>query len=111
MPNKEQSNLQKFNDAEGLWFWFISSKRIQTGLRRTDNPSGRVCELIDIETLITKLHLSGRLSREQLDVLVEFGMRRRTPHQHIYAENRAALLWRDAMNIIQIAVSTKGWIA
>ena len=38
------------------------------------------------------------------------GDRRRAPHQYIWAENRAAALWRDAMSTIESAASEYGWI-
>jgi hypothetical protein len=105
-----QNDTQKVRDSEQMWFWFISSNKIRNGLRRSDTPGGRICELVDIETLITRLHLSGRISREQLGIMVKFGERRRAPNQHVYSENRNAMLWRDAMNTLQIAASAKGWI-
>jgi len=104
------NNNNKFRDAEQMWFWFVSSKRIQDGLRRAGASSFRPCELIDIETLTTRLHLSGRITREQLEIMVRFGERRRAPTQHIYAENRAAMLWQSAMCTMQLAASAKGWL-
>lgn len=108
--------VQKFRDSEQLWFWFTSSARIRSGLRR--NPGGpahgeadfRPCEIVDVETLVTKLFLTGRISREQLEIMKLFGERRRAPCQHVWAENRAATLWADAMRTLQIAASAKGWL-
>jgi len=111
MRQTQLNDLQKFQDAESLWFWFISSAAVRGHFRRTDDVIGRICELIDVETLVTRLYLSGRMTREQLDVLVEFGAMRRAPHQHIYSENRKAALWRDAMDTLQTAAVAKGWIA
>jgi hypothetical protein len=98
-----------FRDAEHLWFWFVSSRRIQIG-GRAGTGGNRPCELVDIEALVTRLFLSGRLTREQLDVMQEFGMRRRAPSQHIYAENRAAVLWSSAMRIMQHSFQERGWV-
>ena len=104
------NNSQKFRDAEQMWFWFVSSTKIRDGLRRGGASEYRPCELVDIETLVTRLHLSGRITREQLATMVQFGERRRAPTQHIYSENRAAVLWRDAMRTLQLAASAKGWL-
>ena len=68
------------------------------------------CELLDVETLITKLYLSGKLTDEQLNVMKKFGDRRRAPHQYIWSENRAAALWHSAMDTINIAATKRGWI-
>ena len=70
-----------------------------------------VTELGDVETLITKLYLCGKLSDEQLRVMKQFGDRRRAPHQYIWAENRAADLWRRAMQTIGDAAIERGWIS
>lgn len=105
------STTEKFQSAEQLWFWFLYSKSVQTGFVRTRNYcTKRPCELLDVETLITKLYLSGQLTDEQLKIMKKFGDRRRAPHQYIWSENHAADLWRQAMNIIENAALQRGWI-
>ena len=101
---------QKFRDAESMWFWFISSARLRDGIKGKRESEYRPCELIDIETLVTKLFLSGRITRVQLEVMQEFGERRRAPHQHIYSENAKVAHWNAAMRTLQFAASTKGWV-
>lgn len=103
--------VEKFQNAEQLWFWFLYSKSVQNGfIHNGGHATRRVCELLDVETLITKLYLSGRLTEEQLSVMKKFGDRRRAPHQYIWAENRAADLWRRAMGTIANAAAARGWI-
>ena len=104
------STVQRFRDAEQLWFWFISSNRIRDGLRRAGESSFRPCEIVDVETLVTRLFLAGRLSKSQLEVMKQYGERRRAPTQHVWAENRAAALWTDAMRTLQTAAHAKGWL-
>ena len=106
------SHTDKFQSAEQLWFWFVYSKQIRNdGLRRPGNQSGkRACELLDVETLVTKLYLAGKFTQGQLSVMKEFGDRKRAPHQHIWAENRKAALWRAAMQTLESAAKNKGWI-
>lgn len=104
-------NQEKFHNAEQLWFWFLYSKSIQNGYTHYHGtPTRRPCELLDVETLITKLYLCGKLSDEQLAIMKKFGDRRRAPHQYIWSENRAAALWRDAMNTIETAAFECGWL-
>jgi hypothetical protein len=108
---KTFSNSEKFQNAEHLWFWFLYSKAARNGFRVGGTPPARrACELLDVEVLITKLYLSGRLTDEQLAVMKEFGDKRRAPHQHIWSENRAATAWRSAMQTIARAAVAKGWI-
>lgn len=104
-------NQEKFHNAEQLWFWFLYSKSVQNRYTRTPGtPTRRPCELLDVETLITKLYLCGKLTDEQLSVMKKFGDKRRAPHQYIWAENHAAALWRSAMDTIEVAASEYGWL-
>lgn len=105
------SVADKFHNAEQMWFWFVYSRSVRGGMIHSRTaPTRRICELLDVETLVTKLYLAGRLSDEQLRVLKEFGDRRRAPHQYIWAENRAADLWRRAMDTIGDAARGRGWV-
>ena len=106
------SQVEKFQNAEQLWFWFLYSKQVRTNnfCRMRAAATRRPCEILDVESMITKLYLSGRLSDEQLSVMKKYGDRRRAPHQYIWNENRDAGLWDRAMNIIEITARTRGWI-
>ena len=102
---------EKFQNAEQLWFWFLYARSVRNGFVRGHMTSQRrICELLDVETLVTKLYLSGRLTDAQLSVMKEFGDRRRAPHQHIWAENKKAELWRTAMSVLNAAATARGWI-
>ena len=114
MTSQNTQNIytaDKFQNAEQLWFWFLYSKSVQNGFARNRGTSmRRVCEVLDVETLITKLYLSGELTDAQLDIMKRFGDRRRAPHQYIWAENRAAALWDSAMKTLNNAAAARGWI-
>jgi hypothetical protein len=101
---------EKFQNSEQLWFWFLYSKSVQNGFIHNHSSIKRPCELLDVETLITKLYLSGKLSDEQLDVMKKFGDKKRAPHQYIYSENCAAGLWNSAMKTLNDAARKNGWI-
>jgi len=107
---QEMNTSEKFQNPEQLWFWFLYSKSIQNSFNRNLSTTRRPCELLDIETLITKLYLCGKLSDEQLSVMKKFGDKKRAPHQYIYSENRAAGLWNTAMDTIGEYARAKGWI-
>ena len=83
---------------------------MQNGFNRNNSLLRRPCELIDVETLITKLYLCGKLSDEQLNVMKKFGDKRRAPHQYIYSENKSASLWQSAMDTLNEHAKNKGWI-
>ncbi len=105
-------NAEKFQSGEQLWFWFLYSKQIRENNfgRMRGNPTRRPCEILDVESMITKLYLAGRLTDEHLGVMKKYGDRRRAPHQYIWNENRDAGLWDDAMNIIENVARAQGWI-
>lgn len=105
------NTTEKFQNAELLWFWFIYCKSVQTDfIRNRPRAIRKVCELLDVEILVTKLYLSGQLTEEQLEIMKKFGDKRRAPHQYIFEENHEAALWNKAMNTLQKAAQEKGWI-
>jgi hypothetical protein len=103
---------EKFQNAEQIWFWFLYSKSVRNDIGRQNgrNATRRICELVDVETMITKLYLCGKLNAEHLSVMKEYGDRRRAPHQYVWRENHAAAVWDSAMKIIDDAVRAKGWL-
>ena len=106
-----ESITEKFQNAEQLWFWFLYSKAVRNGFCRTYNhQTRRPCEILDVETLITKLYLAGKLTDEQLEVMKKFGDKKRAPHQYIWQENRAAEQWGRAMDVLGNAAKQNGWI-
>lgn len=109
-----QSNYSqdKFQNAEQIWFWFTYSRSVRQDIgNQSRYGSGRrVCELLDIESLVTKLYLCGKLSAEHLSVMKKYGDRRRAPHQYVWRENHDAAVWNSAMKILELAGREKGWI-
>jgi len=102
----------KFQNAEQMWFWFLYSKSVRNDIGRQNgrNATRRVCELVDVETMITKLYLCGKLNAEQLSIIKEYGDRHRAPHLYVWRENHAATVWESAMKVIDAAAREKGWI-
>jgi hypothetical protein len=108
---KSVSTAEKFHNAEQLWFWFLYSKGLRNDYSQKNIYSNkRVCEILDVESLITKLYLAGSLTNEQLEVMKEFGDKKRSPHQHIWAENHKAAIWHSAMQTLEFAAKGKCWI-
>lgn len=100
----------KFQNAEQLWFWFLYSKSVQNGFHYHKSSIRRPCEILDVESLVTKLYLCGKLTSEQLEIMKKFGDKKRAPHQYIYSENRAAALWKSAMDTLTVYALKKGWL-
>ena len=110
LQNQEQIHLEKFQNAEQLWFWFLYSKSVQNGFNHNRSSLKRPCELLDVEMLITKLYLCGKLNDEQLSIMKKFGDKRRAPHQYIYSENKAAAVWQSAMDVLTEYAHKKDWL-
>ena len=110
LADNNLNQYEKFQNAEQLWFWFLYSKSVQNSFIKKHSTIKRPCEILDVETLITKLYLSGKLSDEQLNIMKKFGDKKRAPHQYIYSENKAAALWKSAMDVIDAAIRHKGWL-
>lgn len=105
-------DTEKFQNAEQLWFWFLYSKQMRNNQfwRTRGTPTHRPCEILDVETLITKLYLCGKLTEEQLSVMKKFGDRRRAPNQYIWNENQYAAQWNCAMKTLDTVARKRGWI-
>ena len=110
MLYKNLNDTEKFQSAEQLWFWFLFSKSVQNNFIHKTSNIHRPCELLDVETLITKLYLSGKLTEEQLNIMKVFGDKKRAPHQYIFSENKSAALWKSAMETLDCAARIKGWL-
>ena len=103
-------NTDKFQNAEQIWFWFTYSRSVRNNLQNHSQKScRRVCELVDVETLVTKLYLCGKLNDEHLRVMKKYGDKKRAPHQYVWHENHDAAIWNDAMKILDTAAHAKGW--
>ncbi|GHT00358.1 hypothetical protein FACS189421_12350 [Bacteroidia bacterium] len=109
-PQKINCSAKKFRDGEHIWFWFLNQKRISANFRFSAAQNEHSIQPLDIETMVTRLYLAGKLSDQHLAVMQEFGARRRAPNQHVYAENRAAAIWADAMAKVEAAARNKGWV-
>ena len=102
---------EKFQSAEQMWFWFLYSKSVRndfSAIRST--PRRRPCEMLDVETMITKLYLCGKITDEQLAVMKKYGDKRRAPNQYVWNENRDATQWNNVMKILNLAGQKNGWI-
>ncbi len=103
------NTTEKFQNAEQLWFWFLYCKSMQNNFRGHHSSAKRPCEVLDVEVLITKLYLSGKLSEAQLEVMKKFGDKRHAPRQYVFSENKSAHLWETAMKTLGEHTLQKGW--
>lgn len=103
-----------FDDAEEAWFWTTQcvlarrdGARIVAGLGLVPRP----CEPEDLLATVERLHRHGPLTRHHLDILSEFGQRLQAPDGRNRGEERAARLWREALDRCTTIWRRKGIVA
>lgn len=101
---------KKFLDAESLWLWFCCSLKTRARMYGFGYAVKRPCELVDVEVMIIKLYLCGKLTDKYLRVMKRYGDRRRAPHQGIRSQQRDSALWREAMDTLNKECRARGWI-
>ena len=109
-PTSGAGSAVRFRDAEHLWLWFMSSSKIRTGFSRRGSGGLRPCELVDVEALVTRLYLVGRISAPQLAVLKKYGDILRAPNRFNVDETSSAQLWQSAIAEIQASARRRGWV-
>ena len=108
MPEK---HVIEFLDAEEAWFWFVRSERARReGARLTEEASDntRPCEPDDIYRAVMRLYRRRVISGEHLKVLAEYGWRECPPDPRAREQERAHLLWDDALDRLTTELKTKG---
>lgn len=100
-----------FASAEDAWFWFVQAQearqagaRFKAGLGETPRP----CEPLDVLRAVDRLYRQRRLVRDHLAVLVHYGRRLMAPDPRRQAEQKAHLIWREALDTIDPVLRDKG---
>ena len=100
-----------FADAEEAWFWYIRSERARReGARLTDDYSSdtRPCDPDDLYRFVMCLRARRKLRDEHLRVLVQFGWRDCPPDARVREEERAVLLWDEALDRLTTLLKSRG---
>lgn len=101
----------EFTDAEEAWFWFVRSERARregAKLNQSTSNQTRPCEPDDIYRAVMRLYTRGVISGEQLKTLAEFGWRESPPDARVSEEERAVLMWDDALDRLSTELKSKG---
>lgn len=104
-------NAEPFLCAQDAWFWFIDAQearnagaRLVKGMRRRERP----CEPVDILNVLDRLYRARKVQRDHLLVLRHYGRRKMAPDARRAKEKRAAFLWGQAMQVLEVALIDKG---
>lgn len=106
-------NTVPFLNAEEAWFWFIDAQEARNAGARMMKGAGaqlRPCEPVDILNVLDRLYRSRRLLRDHLLVLRHYGRRKMAPDPRRAKEKRAAVIWRQALDVLGAALADKGII-
>lgn len=108
------SSTEPFDSAEEAWFWFIDAyqarqdgARISAGLALVPRP----CEPLDILQSVDRLYRTRRLLWDHLLVLRHYGQRKLPPDPNRIKEAKAATLWQEALQTLEVSLIRKGIVA
>ena len=103
--------INKFADAQHLWFWFCYKMEEQAQFRiKSSGNYIRPCELCDMQILLANLMRDKKINTQHLVVMREFFKLKREPNPNVWSENRKSFIWKDGMTALESAARTKGWI-
>ena len=102
--------------VEALWFWFMRH-RCPDGTtagrpRVTGIPGGKSegCHPLDVFRVVDGLYRHRRLDRDHLAILGHYGRRQSPPDPSRRREQRAHLIWAEALTRLAPALRRRGLI-
>ena len=99
---------EQFRRAEEAWFWTCGAMVARRdGCRRGDAAIKRNCDPDDILLCVERLLQTGLLAATHARVLGKWGQLGCRPSPYA-TETESALLWREAMNVLEAALVRKG---
>ena len=103
-------NIMQFVSAEEAWFWFCKYNGRRNGYKSvsTAHKVLRPCSVDDVYIVVSKLLLSGAITKQHLSVLLKYGKHQIEPDGRIFDECEDAVLWREAMAKMEKVFMEKG---
>ena len=102
---------EPFDHPDDAWFWSflcqqncLDGAKILAGNAMTKRP----CDPRDVMVQISKLYRLGRLHKNHLKVLKEFGQRQIMPDCRLRKQQKQAQLWQQAMDELGSVLYSKG---
>jgi hypothetical protein len=99
-----------FESAQEVWFWFIEANQARLDGARFTAARGNIrrpCEPVDILRILDRLYRTRRLLIDHLRVLRFYGVRQMAPEGWRKAEARAAMLWAEALKVLEPVLIAK----
>ncbi len=105
---------EPFASVEDAWFWSMQCLMAREDGARSvagEGAASRPCDPEDIVKSVERLHRIGRLSRNHLKVLADYGARLTQPRSNDREESPAARLWDEAIDMLTTPFKQKGIVA
>ena len=109
--DNEHEGTVPFTSAEEVWFWFIDAQIAkEEGIKMMAGASlyPRPCEPVDILNILDRLYRNRKLLRDHLLILRHYGRRKMAPDPYRVKEQRAYLIWQEALDILGEVFASKG---
>jgi hypothetical protein len=105
---------EPFASAEEAWYWTISALDARAEGALIFQGGGAVvrpCEPGDVVKRVDGLFRRGRLSREHVEVLARWGRRSHAPDVRVRSEERDAMLWAEALDLLEAELARAGIVS
>ncbi len=102
-----------FDNAEQAWLWFARCQALRRdGVRPQPGLLGqaRPCDPDDLYHSAMTLHRRRDLNTDHLRVLSRFALIERSPDVRCHEEQRAARIWREALDRLSSVWRSKGFL-
>ncbi|WP_211275881.1 hypothetical protein [Thalassospira mesophila] len=100
-----------FASAEQAWFWFVRCQAARIDGARVVADAGdvtRPCDPDDIYNAVMRLWRGGVIGQAHLQVLEYYGAVERLPDPRVGEEQRKAVLWREALEVLATVLIRRG---
>ena len=105
----ENTPTTPFTSGEEAWFWCC---RCRLGDRekftKQDNQNAKSCETNDIYISLRRLEHKGLIGPNHIKILVRFGMEQSPPSLRFGASRLQCCLWREAIDLLEQELRSKG---
>lgn len=102
-----------FGNAEEAWLWYCQCQIARNDGAKMESDMGifpRPCTPDDIYRAVDRLYRGRLIDRAHLIVLADYGSRLAVPTPSIAEQQRASVLWDEALDRLSTVLRSKGII-
>ncbi len=110
--NYNEYGEKLFDTVEDVWFWFVKYEMDKENYEfykpRKISGVERPCFLDDIHIIVSRLYLSGKITKTELHVMFKYGKLQRSPDKYYECEETELKLWQSGMDKLKTPLIQKG---